>query len=96
MTTLYGIKNCDTIKKARKWLADNGIEYTFHDVRTDGIDGATIEKWIEQTDWETIHFGLKTPIALHVQAKTRKTCIYLRNDVVLSQHPDGGRACQVL
>ncbi|HAZ94147.1 MAG TPA: ArsC family reductase [Porticoccaceae bacterium] len=54
MTTLYGIKNCDTIKKARKWLADNGIEYTFHDVRTDGIDGATIEKWIEQTDWETV------------------------------------------
>ena len=54
MTTLYGIKNCDTIKKARKWLTDNGIDYIFHDVRADGIDAATIEKWIEQTDWGNV------------------------------------------
>ena len=54
VTTLYGIKNCDTIKKARKWLTDNGIEYTFHDVRADGLDAVTIESWIEQTDWETV------------------------------------------
>jgi Spx/MgsR family transcriptional regulator len=54
VTTLYGIKNCDTIKKARKWLTDNGIEFTFHDVRADGIDAATIENWIEKTDWETV------------------------------------------
>ena len=54
MTTLYGIKNCDTIKKARKWLTDNGIEYKFHDVRADGIDAASIENWIEQAGWETV------------------------------------------
>ena len=54
MTTLYGIKNCDTIKKARKWLTDNGIEYKFHDVRTDGIDAATIDNWIDQAGWETL------------------------------------------
>ena len=54
MTTLYGIKNCDTIKKARKWLADNGIEYKFHDVRADGIDLASIDNWIEQAGWETV------------------------------------------
>lgn len=54
MTTLYGIKNCDTIKKARKWLSDNDIEYNFHDVRADGIDAATIENWIEQAGWETV------------------------------------------
>jgi len=52
--TLYGIKNCDTIKKARNWLTDNGIEYKFHDVRADGIDAASIEQWIEQAGWETV------------------------------------------
>ena len=38
MTTLYGIKNCDTIKKARKWLEENGVDYKFHDLRSEGID----------------------------------------------------------
>ena len=54
MTTLYGIKNCDTIKKARKWLTNNVIEYTFHDVRADGIDSQSIDNWIEQAGWETV------------------------------------------
>jgi Spx/MgsR family transcriptional regulator len=53
-TTLYGIKNCDTIKKARNWLTDNGIDYQFHDVRSDGIDAATIDSWLQQADWETL------------------------------------------
>lgn len=42
MTTLYGIKNCDTMKKAMRWLSDNNIDYTFHDYRKEGIDA----KWI--------------------------------------------------
>ena len=54
VTKLYGIKNCDTIKKARKWLTENGVEYTFHDVRSDGIDAETIESWVQQVDWETV------------------------------------------
>lgn len=54
MTTLFGIKNCDTIKKARKWLEENGIEYRFHDVRQDGIDTTTIAQWIKQAGWETV------------------------------------------
>ena len=52
MTTLYGIKNCDTIKKARIWLSANNIDYTFHDYRQDGLE----PKWLEQTEqilgWE--------------------------------------------
>jgi Spx/MgsR family transcriptional regulator len=52
MTTLYGIKNCDTIKKARAWLTTNNIDYTFHDYRQDSLDS----KWLEQTEqalgWE--------------------------------------------
>ena len=54
MTTLYGIKNCDTIKKARRWLQENDIEYRFHDVRTDGISRAEIQAWLKTIDWETL------------------------------------------
>lgn len=52
--TLYGIKNCDTIKKARKWLSDNAIDYRFHDVRADGLNAASIDSWIEQAGWENV------------------------------------------
>lgn len=43
---LYGIKNCDTVKKARKWLEANGVDYQFHDFRADGIDAAAIQGWL--------------------------------------------------
>ena len=54
MITVFGIKNCDTIKKARNWLTDQGIEYQFHDFRANGIDRDRIETWIQQTGWETV------------------------------------------
>ena len=54
MTTLYGIRNCDTIRKARRWLEDNGIEYHFHDLRTDGITRADLQHWMKILDWEKL------------------------------------------
>lgn len=54
MTTLYGIKNCDTMKKARTWLDDHGVVYTFHDYKVSGIDEAQLKKWCEQAGWETV------------------------------------------
>ena len=54
MTTLYGIKNCDTIRKARRWLKENGVEYTFHDVREDGISAAMLGTWAKSLDWELL------------------------------------------
>ena len=54
MITVFGIKNCDTIKKARSWLTDQGIEYQFHDFRANGIDRDRIETWIQQAGWETV------------------------------------------
>jgi len=48
MTTLYGIKNCDTVKKARDWLAKNSIAYRFHDFRVDGLDTADVKQWIAE------------------------------------------------
>lgn len=51
---VYGIKNCDTIKKARKWLDENNISYQFHDFRIDGIDRNIIEKWLQPLDWNVL------------------------------------------
>jgi Spx/MgsR family transcriptional regulator len=52
--TLYGIKNCDTVKKARKWLEDREVEYRFHDVREDGLDAETVAQWLQALGWETL------------------------------------------
>ncbi|MCX8476046.1 MAG: ArsC family reductase [Sphingomonas sp.] len=52
--TMYGIKNCDTIKKARAWLDEHAIAYDFHDYKTAGIDGARLARWIEMHGWETV------------------------------------------
>lgn len=52
--TVYGIKACDTMKKARAWLDDHGIEYRFHDYKTDGIDRKTLEAWVKALGWETV------------------------------------------
>jgi arsenate reductase len=51
---LYGIKNCDTVRKARKWLDNHGIEYMFHDLRTDGLERDTVASWLEELGWETL------------------------------------------
>lgn len=54
MTTLYGIKNCDTVKKARKWLESQGINYQFHDFRADGINAKQVQQWLQALGWETL------------------------------------------
>lgn len=52
--TLYGIKNCDTMKKARSWLDTHGVSYDFHDYKTAGIDRERLERWCEELGWETV------------------------------------------
>jgi arsenate reductase (glutaredoxin) len=54
MTTVYGIKNCDTVKKARRWLEANGVAFQFHDFRDDGIDEKIIDVWLQSVSWETL------------------------------------------
>ena len=54
MTTIYGIKNCDTIKKSRTWLEGQGIAYDFHDYKNAGIDAATLRAWVDRLGWETV------------------------------------------
>jgi len=52
--TLYGIKNCDTMKKARAWLDTQAVAYDFHDYKTAGIDRAHLEAWVSELGWETL------------------------------------------
>ena len=52
--TMYGIPNCDTIKKARTWLDAAGVGYAFHDVKKAGVDAAMLDAWIGSVGWETL------------------------------------------
>ncbi|HVJ03102.1 MAG TPA: ArsC family reductase [Sphingomonas sp.] len=52
--TVYGIKNCDTMKKARAWLDEHAVAYAFHDYKAEGIDGARLAHWIETVGWEPL------------------------------------------
>jgi arsenate reductase len=53
-TTLYGIPNCDTMKKARAWLESQRLDYEFHDYKKSGIERARLESWIRSVGWETL------------------------------------------
>ncbi len=52
--TIYGIKNCDTMKKARAWLERHGVDYVFHDYKTEGIERERLEQWRKKVGWETL------------------------------------------
>ena len=52
--TIYGIKACETMKKARAWLDGHGIAYRFHDYKAEGIDEASLKRWVEALGWETV------------------------------------------
>ncbi len=54
MITLYGIKNCDSVRKARRWLESGEVKYQFHDLRTDGVEPSLLQDWIEQLGWEKL------------------------------------------
>jgi len=54
MTTIYGIKNCETMKKAFAWLDDHGVRYDFHDYKKTGIDLARLKSWAKQVGWGTL------------------------------------------
>ena len=54
MITLYGIKNCDTVKKALKWHEGEGIDHQYHDFRRDGLDEEVLQTWIDAVGWEIL------------------------------------------
>jgi Spx/MgsR family transcriptional regulator len=54
MTTLYGIPNCDTVKKARAWLSEHGVAHSFHDFKKQGVPEAELDRWLAAAGWETL------------------------------------------
>ena len=54
MVTIYGIKACDTMVKARRWLDEHGVAYAFHDYKTLGVTSALLEAWSDQIGWEVL------------------------------------------
>jgi len=54
MITLYGIPNCDTVKKARTWLTDHGLEHQFHDFKKNGVPEAALDQWLTALGWEPL------------------------------------------
>ena len=52
--TLYGIRNCDTMKKAWTWLDAHGVAYVFHDYKKEGVERARLEGWVKQVGWEPL------------------------------------------
>ena len=54
MITLYGIKSCDTVRKARRWLDDHQVEYHFHDLRADGLSPDLLDRWMQDPGWEQL------------------------------------------
>ena len=51
---IYGIKNCDTMKKARAWLDAHGVAYAFHDYKASGIERGVLERWVKEVGWEVL------------------------------------------
>jgi len=54
MLTVYGIPNCDTVKKARTWLAEQGFDFQFHDYKKQGVPGDRLDAWIKSVGWEVL------------------------------------------
>jgi Spx/MgsR family transcriptional regulator len=54
MITLYGIPNCDTMKKARAWLAEHGVDYEFHDYKKLGVDEKMLRAWVKELGWQPL------------------------------------------
>ncbi|WP_225197366.1 ArsC family reductase [Gluconobacter oxydans] len=52
--TIYGISNCDTMRKARAWLGEHGVAFIFHDYRRDGVDRSRLEGWVARLGWEKL------------------------------------------
>jgi len=54
MITVYGIRNCQTMKKALSWLEDRGVEYVFHDYKKSGVDKSRLQRWVKHVGWKTL------------------------------------------
>ena len=92
MITLYGIPNCDTVKKARTWLEQAGLSYQFHDFKKAGLDKTTVSAWLKEVPWEilvnkkgTTWRGLPDATKALVIDATSATALMLENTSVIKR-----------
>lgn len=101
MTTLYGIPNCDTVRKARKWLAAHDVDYRFHDFRKDGLTEGKLQAWVAAVGWETLlnkrgQSWRKLPEADKTDLTEAKAMRLMRAEPTLIKRPVLEHAGQVL
>jgi Spx/MgsR family transcriptional regulator len=85
-TVVYGIRNCDTVTKARRWLDDQGIAYRFHDFRSDGLELARVERWLVELGWEQL-INRRGTTWRQLDAKTRERISATTAAELLLQYP---------
>ena len=92
MITLYGIPNCDTVKKARTWLDQAGLSYQFHDFKKAGLEKVTVSAWLKEVPWEilvnkkgTTWRGLPDATKASVIDATSATALMLENTSVIKR-----------
>ena len=86
MVILYGIRNCDTVRKARRWLADHQIDYRFHDLRSDGLDDDLLDAWIDDLGWEHL-INRRGTTWRQLPAEMRETLDAARARQLMLTHP---------
>lgn len=86
MITLYGIKNCDTVKKARTWLEQHRIDYRFHDFRADGLTAAQVNSWIAEIGLETL-VNKRSTTWKELDENTKNQFNETHAAAVISEHP---------
>jgi arsenate reductase len=89
---IYGIKNCDTMKKARDWLDEHGIEYEFHDYKAAGIDRVSLQRWCKELGWQTVLNSAgttfkKLPDADKLDLNERKAIILMMSQPSMIKRP---------
>jgi arsenate reductase-like glutaredoxin family protein len=73
-TIVYGIPNCDTVKKARAWLSEQGVDYTFHDYKKQGVPAERVDAWIAAMGWEPLVNRQGTPRGASWTRRRRPAC----------------------
>lgn len=86
MITLYGIKNCDTVKKARTWLEQKKVDYRFHDFRADGLSEAQVKNWISEIGLETL-VNKRSTTWKELDENTKNNFNEANAAAVISAHP---------
>ena len=102
MITLYGISNCDTVRKARRWLSERNIDYRFHDFRKDGAPSKQIEAWVNRQGWEKLlnrrgQTWRKLPEKTRSGIDEKSAILLMKREPTLIKRPvlEMGRECHI-